>query len=216
MEKRRVNIVVIGGGTGLSTMLKGLKRQSVNLTAIVTVADDGGSTGRLRSDYEIVAPGDIRNCMNALMPYYDPDKTEFLNHRFTTGELAGHTVGNIMLTAFSEMTDSFDEAVRAMSKMLNISGTVLPVTNEDIHLEAVLDNGQIIKGEHNIGSYRDDGSKISELRLDKKDVKAAPGVVNSIMNADIVVMGPGSLYTSIISNLLIPVVLDALKNPSAK
>lgn len=216
MEKKQKNIVVIGGGTGLSTMIKGLKRQNVSLTAVVSVADDGGSTGRLRADYEMVAPGDIRNCMNALMPYYDPDKKEFLNHRFTTGELAGHTVGNIMLTAFSEMHESFDEAVRAMSEMLNISGTVLPVTNEDVHLEAVLDNGKTIKGEHCIGDYREDGSKILELKLDKKDVKAAPGVVKAIMNADAVVLGPGSLYTSIIPNLLVGDVLEALKKTEAK
>lgn len=210
------NIVVIGGGTGLSTLLKGLKGKNVNLTAVVSVADDGGSTGRLRADYEMVAPGDVRNCMNALMPHAEPKVKEFLNHRFKSGELAGHTVGNIMLTAFSEMSDSFDEAVRVMSEMLNISGTVLPVTNEDVHLSAILDNGMIINGEHKIGEYREDGSKIARLQIDKKNAAAAPGVVEAILNADAVVLGPGSLYTSIIPNLLISDVLETIRKTKAK
>lgn len=209
------NIVVIGGGTGLSTLLRGLKEKNVNLTAVVSVADDGGSTGRLREDYEMVAPGDIRNCMNALMPHAEPEMKEFLNHRFTSGELAGHTVGNIMLTAFAEMTDNFDEAVRIMSNMLNISGTVLPVTNEDVHISAVLDDGNVICGEHNIGTFRENGSKILKIQMDK-DAKAAPGVVEAILGADGVVIGPGSLYTSIIPNFLVSDVLEAMKKTKAK
>lgn len=211
-----VKIAVIGGGTGLSTLLKGLRQKTDKLTAIVTVADDGGSTGRLRADYEMVAPGDVRNCMNALMPYTNDGIYEFLNHRFKVGELKGHTVGNIMLTALNEMTDNFAEAVSAMSSMLNISGTVLPVTNENVHLLARLDNGNIIEGESNIGEYREDGSKILNVEIDKKEAKAAPGVVRAIEEADAVVIGPGSLYTSIIPNLLISDVRNALKRTSAK
>ncbi len=216
MKEFLKNIVVIGGGTGLSTLLKGLNSKNVNLTAIVSVADDGGSTGRLRTDYEIVAPGDVRNCMNSLMPHAEPKMQEFLNYRFKSGELKGHTVGNIMLTAFSEMTESFDEAVKIMSEMLNLSGTVLPVTNEDVHLSALLSDGRVIKGESNIGKYREDGSEIVKVSIDKPDAKAAPGVVDAILNADAVVLGPGSLYTSIIPNLLVPEVLDALKKTCAK
>ena len=143
-------VVAIGGGTGLSTMLKGLKLHTHNITAVVTVADDGGSSGILRSDLGMLAPGDVRNCVSALAEV-DPVMGELLNFRFKDGSLKGHSLGNLFLAALNETSSSFDEAVKKFSHLAGVVGTVYPVTNESVTLSALLEDGRLIEGESQIG-----------------------------------------------------------------
>lgn len=204
-------VVAIGGGTGLSTMLKGLKLHTHNITAVVTVADDGGSSGVLRSDLGMVAPGDIRNCVNALAEV-DPVMGELLNFRFKDGSLKGHSLGNLFLAALNETSSSFDEAVKKFSRLAGVVGTVYPVTNEAVTLSAVLEDGTVIEGESNIGHHRDwQRTPIDKVYLTPANPKPVEGVIRAIEKADIIVLGPGSLYTSIIPNLLVDGVADAIK-----
>lgn len=208
-------VVAIGGGTGLSTMLKGLKLHTHNITAVVTVADDGGSSGILRSDLGMVAPGDIRNCVNALAEV-DPVMGELLNFRFQDGSLKGHSLGNLFLAALNETSSSFDEAVKKFSRLAGVVGTVYPVTNEAVTLSAVLEDGTVIEGESNIGHHRDwQKTPIDKVILAPKLPKPVDGVIKAIEKADIIVLGPGSLYTSIIPNLLVDGVVDAIKASKA-
>lgn len=208
-------VVAIGGGTGLSTMLRGLKLHTHNITAVVTVADDGGSSGMLRSDLGMAAPGDIRNCVNALAEV-DPVMGELLNFRFKDGSLKGHSLGNLFLAALNETSSSFDEAVKKFSRLAGIVGTVYPVTNEAVTLSALLENGEIIEGESNIGHHHEgEFSRIDRVFMTPKDAKAVDGVIRAIEKADIIVLGPGSLYTSIIPNLLVDGVVDAIKKSRA-
>lgn len=208
-----MKVVAIGGGTGLSTMLRGLKLHTSNITAIVTVADDGGSSGVLRTDLGMLPPGDVRNCVSALAQA-DPVLGELLNFRFKEGSLSGHTLGNIILAALNETSASFDEAVKKFSQMTSIVGTVYPVTNENISLSAVLDNGERIDGESHIGVHRSDNG-IERVMLTPENPKPVKGVIKAIEGADIIVLGPGSLYTSIIPNLLVDGVVDAIKKSRA-
>ncbi|MBQ3471251.1 MAG: YvcK family protein [Clostridia bacterium] len=208
-------VVAIGGGTGLSTMLKGLKLHTHNITAVVTVADDGGSSGVLRSDLGMVAPGDIRNCVNALAEV-DPVMGELLNFRFKDGSLKGHSLGNLFLAALNETSSSFDEAVKKFSRLAGVVGTVYPVTNEAVTLSAVLEDGTVIEGESNIGHHRDwQRTPIDKVYLTPANPKPVEGVIRAIEKADIIVIGPGSLYTSIIPNLLVDGVADAIKSSKA-
>ena len=208
-------VVAIGGGTGLSTMLKGLKLHTHNITAVVTVADDGGSSGVLRSDLGMVAPGDIRNCVNALAEV-DPVMGELLNFRFKDGSLKGHSLGNLFLAALNETSSSFDEAVKKFSRLAGVVGTVYPVTNEAVTLSAVLEDGAVIEGESNIGHHRDwQRTPIDKVYLTPTNPKPVEGVIRAIEKADIIVLGPGSLYTSIIPNLLVDGVVDAIKASKA-
>ena len=208
-------VVAIGGGTGLSTMLKGLKLHTHNITAVVTVADDGGSSGVLRSDLGMVAPGDIRNCVNALAEV-DPVMGELLNFRFKDGSLKGHSLGNLFLAALNETSSSFDEAVKKFSRLAGVVGTVYPVTNEAVTLSAVLEDGTVIEGESNIGHHRDwQRTPIDKVYLTPANPKPVEGVIRAIEKADIIVLGPGSLYTSIIPNLLVDGVADAIKSSKA-
>ena len=211
---RTEKIVAIGGGTGLSTMLKGLKLHTKNITAIVTVADDGGSSGMLRNDFGMLPPGDVRNCISALSDENEL-MTELLSYRFKEGALAGHSLGNLILAALNEMSSSFDEAVEKLCGAFGIVGSIYPVTNENVTLSAILDSGKVIKGESNIGSHDPADGRISSVYLTPSHPKAVPGVIKAINNADIIVLGPGSLYTSIIPNLLVDGVVDAIKNSSA-
>jgi uncharacterized cofD-like protein len=210
-QNRRLNrgpkIVAIGGGTGLSTLLRGLKIYSANLTAIVTVADDGGSSGRLRRDFGVLPPGDIRNCIAALA---DEEKllTELFQYRFEAGDgLMGHSFGNLFLTAMSEITGDLERAVVASSKVLAIRGRVLPATLTDVALWAKLADGRLIQGESSIGSS--DG-QIVEIGCTPANPPALPAAIAAIQEADYIIMGPGSLYTSVISNLLVPEIAEAI------
>ncbi len=208
-------VVAIGGGTGLSTMLKGLKLYTHNITAVVTVADDGGSSGILRSDLGMAAPGDVRNCISALAEV-DPVMGEMMNFRFKDGSLKGHSLGNLFLAALNETSSSFDEAVKKFSRLAGVVGTVYPVTNKAVTLSAVFENGRVIEGESNIGVHHEDiHSRISEIIMIPEKPEPVDGVLRAIAKADIIVLGPGSLYTSIIPNLLVDGVSDAIRESKA-
>jgi uncharacterized cofD-like protein len=204
---RGPKIVVIGGGTGLSTLLRGLKAYSANITAIVTVADDGGSSGRLRREFGVLPPGDIRNCLAALA---DEEKllTELFQYRFRVGDgLTGHSFGNLFLTAMSDITGDLERAVAASSKVLAVRGQVLPATLSDVRLWAKLTDGRRIEGE---SSITEAGGNIAEIGCIPANPPALPAAIKAIQEADYIIMGPGSLYTSVIPNLLVPEIADAI------
>lgn len=210
LKRRRLDfgerIVAIGGGTGLSTMLRGLKQYSSNITAIVTMADDGGSSGMLR-EHGMLPPGDLRNCIAALAEA-EPLMTQLFQHRFEgLGELKGHSLGNLIVAAMFEMTGDFDKAVRETSKVLAIRGRVLPSTLDDVRMGAELEDGTKVEGQVNVNN----AEKIANVYLIPEQVKALPGVVKAIQDAELIVIGPGSLYTSIIPNLLVPEIAEAIK-----
>lgn len=204
-------IVVIGGGTGLSVLLKGLKKYSSELTAVVTVSDDGGSSGRLRAELGVLPPGDIRNCLVALA------QTETLmdrvfQHRFCQdGSLQGHNLGNLLLVALTEITGDFVSAIREVSKVLAVRGRVLPATLEHVNLGACMTDGSTVYGETSIRQY---GSKIQKLFL-TPECTPIPETLEAITGADAIIIGPGSLYTSIIPNLLVNGVADAIAASNA-
>jgi uncharacterized cofD-like protein len=211
MSNRRRNrgpkIVAIGGGTGLSTLLRGLKNYSANITAIVTVADDGGSSGRLRRDFGVLPPGDIRNCIAALA---DEEKllTELFQYRFQAGEgLEGHSFGNLFLTAMSDITGDLERGIAASSKVLAIQGRVLPATLTHVDLWAELADGRRIEGESRITSA---GGQIVKIGCIPEKPPALPAVLKAISESDYIVIGPGSLYTSVIPNLLVPEIAQAI------
>lgn len=208
---RGPKIVVMGGGTGLSVLLRGLKEYTSNLTAIVTVADDGGSSGRLRGELGILPPGDIRNCLVALADK-EPLMEELLQYRFNTGELAGHSIGNLLIAALTEITGGIDHAVRGLSKVLAIRGRVLPATLTDITLCAELTDGTVLQGETNISRG---AGRIKRVFLKPARCLPLAEALVAIRTADAVVLGPGSLYTSIIPNLLIKGIPDALARSKA-
>lgn len=211
LDRRRLNrgpkIVVVGGGTGLSTLLRGLKEYSSNITAIVTVADDGGSSGRLRREIGVLPPGDIRNCLAALA---DEEEllTELFQYRFKAGDgLVGHSFGNLFLTVMSEITGDLEQAATASSKVLAISGKVLPSTLSDVSLWAEMEDGRIIEGESNIPEAK---GRIKGIGCIPANPPALPAAVKAIEEAEYIIIGPGSLYTSIIPNLLVPDIRDAI------
>lgn len=207
-----IKVAAIGGGTGLSMLLEGLKKYTHNVTAIVTVADDGGSSGRLRNDLGMCAPGDIRNCINALA---NSELRDVLNYRFTEGALKGHSFGNIWLAALNGMSDSFEDAVKIMNRQMKVDGEVIPVTNESVNLKAYLKNGGVICGESNIGHRKALVSAIERIEIEPEKPEPANEVIERLSEAQIIVMGPGSLYTSIIPNLLVEGVVDTIRNSSA-
>lgn len=212
---KELKIAAIGGGTGLSTMLKGLKLHTSRITAIVSVADDGGSSGLLRSDMGMLPPGDVRNCIAALTGM-DPMYSKLLNYRFSGGVFDGHTVGNILLAAINDMSESFEEAVSKLCKLVGIYGNVVPVTNDNVVLNARLMDGSVIEGESNIGHRTNTHIGIDRVYLSPADAKPVDSAIDALINADIIVMGPGSLYTSIIPNLLVDGITDAIKESKAK
>lgn len=208
-------IVVIGGGTGLSTMLRGLKYYTSNITAIVTVADDGGGSGDLREDLGILPPGDIRNCILALADT-EPLMEELLQYRFEEGRLKDQSFGNLFLAAMDGISDNFEEAVKKMSSVLAVTGKVMPVTLENMVLKCELKNGNIVKGESNIPKEAiSQKSPINKIMIEPKDAKALVDSVEAIKTADAIILGPGSLYTSVIPNLLVKDIGEAIKKTSA-
>ena len=214
-ESTDPNVVVIGGGTGQSVFLRGLKKRTRNITAIVTVADDGGGSGVLREDLGMLPPGDIRNCLLALANI-EPTMKEVMQYRFTEGALKGQSFGNLFLAAMNGLYGNFEVALYKMSQIFAITGKVLPVTLNDINLIAKLKNGKIVKGESRIPKeVKDDKTYIERVYLDEQDAAPLDEVINSIENADIIIMGPGSLYTSIIPNLLVNGVVDAIEKSKA-
>lgn len=209
---RGAKVTAIGGGHGLSMLLRGLKNKTSNLTAIVTVADDGGSSGRLREEMDIIAPGDLRNCLVAMA-----DKESLLEESFQyrfggTGELAGHSLGNLFLAALIEEFGNAENALKAASRILNVRGQVIPSTTEKVRLSAVMADGKTVVGESEIAEYP---ARILRLSMIPEAPAAVPAAVDAILDSDLVVLGPGSLYTSILPNLLIPDILQALRTTSA-
>jgi uncharacterized cofD-like protein len=202
----RLKIVAIGGGTGLASVLRGLKSLDSDITAIVTVADDGGSSGKLRKDMKMLPPGDIRNCLVALAEA-EPDMTSLFNHRFARGALAGHNFGNLFLAAMTEMTGDFQLAVRTMSRILAVKGRVLPATLSDVTLRAEMEDGTVVFGEYAIPQVR---KRIKRLSVMPPDPPALDEAVRAIGEADGIIIGPGSLYTSVIPNLLVPGIREAI------
>lgn len=210
-------IVVIGGGTGLNSILRGLKKYTNNITAIVTVADEGGSSRKLRYEFGVLPPGDIRNCIVALSDS-GPLMAKLLDYRFIQGKgLKGHSLGNLLITALSKITGTFEKAVLEAGKILAIRGRVLPVTLQKTSLCAELENGKVIEQEPNVECHKTKyRSEIKKLFLKPRNVKAYPKSIDAIKKADIVVLGPGSLYTSILPNLLVNGIPEAIKKTRAK
>lgn len=216
LTHRRLNrgprIVAIGGGTGLSTLLRGLKEYSANITAIVTVADDGGSSGRLRREIGVLPPGDVRSCLAALA---DEEKliTELFQYRFQAGDgLVGHSFGNLFLTAMSEITGNLERAIAASSQVLAVRGEVLPATLSDVRLWADLADGRCIEGESEITKAQ---GTILKLGCLPEAPPALPKALKAIQEAEFIILGPGSLYTSVIPNLLVPDLVAAIARSQA-
>lgn len=216
-NKKKKKIVVIGGGTGVFTALSGLKNYDVDLSAIVTMSDDGGSAGVLREEFGILPPGDIRRAIVALSRTDNKILSELFNFRFKNGGgLTGHNFGNLMITALERITGDFGKAIHEAEKILQVDGKVIPVTLEDTHLFAELTNGQIIKGETNIDVPKHDGRiRIKRAWLDP-EARLNPKALKAINSADGVVIGPGDLFTSIMPNLLVNGMKEALKKTKAK
>ncbi|WP_159888384.1 gluconeogenesis factor YvcK family protein [Paenibacillus puerhi] len=205
-------IVVLGGGTGLSVMLRGLKQKPIDITAIVTVADDGGSSGILRSELAIIPPGDIRNVLSALADV-EPLLGELLDYRFDKGNgLAGHSLGNLMLAAMRDITGDFVTGVRELSKVLAVRGRVLPSANQALVLRAEMEDGSIIEGESKIPKA---GGVIRRVSIEPKDAEALPEALEALRQADAILVGPGSLYTSILPNLLVPEITQTIVQSNA-
>ena len=214
-RKHGPRIAAIGGGHGLSNMLRGLKDYTENLSAIVTVADNGGGSGALRQDLGMPPPGDIRNCLEALANT-EPLMKQLIDYRFQEGTLAGQSFGNLFLAALNGISPSFDTAVRRMSEVLAITGRVLPVTTADVQLEAEFENGASVIGESKIfHCKKKEDCRITKVRLLPERPKALPEALSAIQEADMIVLGPGSLYTSIIPNLLVDGIVDAIRASSA-
>ncbi|MBR4949575.1 MAG: YvcK family protein [Clostridia bacterium] len=209
-------VVVIGGGTGLSTMLRGLKKLPIDITAIVAVSDDGGGSGMIRSDLGILPPGDIRNCILALSNA-EPTMTELLRYRFQDGNLKGQSFGNLFLAAMNGISMSFSQAVLKMCKILSVNGQVLPVTEEDVNLKGIFNDQSSIIGESKISEYiKKTGKKLDHVELIPENPKALDDALEEIRKAKMIILGPGSLYTSIIPNLLVNGISEAIRKSSAK
>jgi len=214
-KKRKPSIVVIGGGTGTFVVLMGLKEHDVELTSIVTMSDDGGSTGQLRDDYGVLPPGDVRRSLVALSESNELLRQLF-EYRFENGGVKGHSFGNLVLTALQNITGDFDTGLKVASKVLRIRGTVLPVTLDDTRLIAELEDGSVIRGEQNIDIPKHNSKlHIKKIWLDPP-AKANPLCIKAIKNADLIVLAPGDLYTSLVPNLLVKGISDAIKVSKAK
>ncbi len=206
-RRRGPKIVAIGGGTGLSTLLRGLKDHTYHLTSVVTVADDGGSSGRLRRDMGVLPPGDFRQCIAALADA-EPLMNQLLQYRFGNGDLGGHSFGNLFLVAMSEISGSFEEGLRQSSRVLAVRGRVVPSTLENVVLSAELTNQTVVHGESQVPHG---GAAVQRVFLQPADVRAYPESISAILGADLIVIGPGSLYTSVMPNLLVREIRAALQ-----
>ncbi|WP_188454102.1 gluconeogenesis factor YvcK family protein [Virgibacillus oceani] len=206
-------VVVIGGGTGMPVLLRGLKNLPIHLTALVTVADDGGSTGRLRTEMDIPAPGDIRNVIAALSDA-EPMLLELFQHRFANGNgLSGHSMGNLLLAALTSITGDFYTGIKEISRVLNVKGKIYPISNESMSLHAKMDDGSIVSGESAIPLKN---QRIERVFLTPETIQPLPNAVKAVENADLIVISPGSLYTSILPNLIIPKIDVALNKSKGK
>src|SRR6266446_1785589 len=212
VKGRGPRIVAIGGGTGLSALLRGLKTYTSNLSAIVTVADDGGSSGRLRDEYRILPPGDFRQCLIALADA-EPLMKQLFDHRFKEGSLNGHSFGNLFIMAMADVTGNFEQALRESGKVLAVKGTIVPSTLQDVTLVASI-NGGTVEGESKIPKQN---APISHVFLKPDGVQVNPEAAQAILNAELIIVGPGSLYTSILPNLLVEGMVEAIKaSPALK
>ncbi|GAA0135281.1 gluconeogenesis morphogenetic factor [Paenibacillus sp. YSY-4.3] len=206
-ETKDPRIVVMGGGTGLSVMLRGLKEKPLDITAIVTVADDGGSSGILRNELHMPPPGDIRNVLTALADV-EPLLSNMLSYRFSNGSgLAGHSLGNLILAAITDISGDFVTAVRELSRVFAVRGRVLPAADQAVVLHAEMEDGTIVTGESKIPEAR---GKIKRIFLEPEEVEPLPEACEAIREADAILIGPGSLYTSIIPNLLVPKLTESV------
>ncbi|WP_198299807.1 YvcK family protein [Tumebacillus avium] len=213
LEKRKPRVVVVGGGTGLSVLLRGLKEFDIDITAIVTVADDGGSSGRLRSDFDMPPPGDIRSCLVALSDT-EPLLEKLWSHRFKSGEgLAGHSFGNLLIAALTDVTGDFETAIKEASRVLAVGGRVLPAVREAVILRAYMEDGSYVEGESQIPLS---GKKIERVEVEPNDLEPLPEALEAIEQADVIVIGPGSLYTSILPNLLVTKLTQAIDAAEGK
>jgi uncharacterized cofD-like protein len=212
LRGRGPRMVAIGGGTGLSTLLRGLKTYTSNLSVIVTVADDGGSSGRLRDEYRILPPGDFRQCLIALADA-EPLMKQLFDHRFKEGSLNGHSFGNLFIMAMADVTGNFEHALRESGKVLAVKGTIVPSTLQDVTLVASI-NGGTVEGESKIPKQN---APISHVFLKPDGAQVNPEAAQAILNAELVTVGPGSLYTSILPNLLVEGMVEAIKaSPALK
>lgn len=208
---KQIKVVLIGGGTGLSVLARGLREFPIDITAIVTVADDGGSTGKIRNEMNIPAPGDIRNVIAALSDS-ESVLTQLFQYRFDENQVSGHSLGNLLIAGMTNITNDFGHAIKALSKILNIKGSVIPSTNTSVKLNAVMEDGEIVCGESNIPKKK---KKIDRVFLEPSDVQPMEEAIEALNEADLVVLGPGSLYTSVISNLCVSGISEALVNSDA-
>lgn len=211
--KKRDQVVVIGGGTGLSVLLRGLKTFPIDITAIVTVADDGGSSGRLRKELDIPPPGDVRNVLIALAEV-EPLVEELFQHRFANGNgLSGHSLGNLLLAGMTSVTGDFARGISELSKVLNVRGNVYPAANRSIVLHAEMSDGTIVTGESLIPLAK---KQIKRVFLTPSEVEPLIESVQAIYEADIILLGPGSLYTSVLPNVIVPGIQEAIKQSKAR
>lgn len=212
---KQKNVVTIGGGTGSFSLLSGLKKYPINLSAIVSMADDGGSTGVLRDELGVLPPGDVRQCLVALSESSE-NLRELMNYRFEEGGLKGHSFGNIFLSALEKINGSFSEGVAEAAKILNVKGEVIPVTEQDIELMMELKNGKILKGENQINHSRDLQKIGIRKNFLKPRAKANPLAIQRITEADLIVIGPGNHYCSILPNFLVAGISEAVRKSKAK
>lgn len=214
--KSQDKVVVIGGGSGLSVLLRGLKQLTAEITAVVTVADDGGSSGVLRSDLGMLPPGDIRNCIIALSET-EPIMQELMQYRFKEGKLKGHSLGNMLIAGLVDLSGSYDEALTRIHEIFAVTGRVMPVSTDNVTLYARMKNGIIVKGESNIPTIlAKHKTKIDRVFLEPQSASAYEASIQAVLEADVIMIGPGSLYTSIIPNLMIEPFQNALKKSRAK
>lgn len=208
---KQMKVVLIGGGTGLSVLARGLREFPIDITAIVTVADNGGSTGKIRDVMDIPAPGDIRNVIAALSDS-ESTLTQLFQYRFDENKVDGHSLGNLVIAGMTSITNDFGHAIKELSKVLNIKGQVIPSTNTSVQLNAVMEDGEIVRGETNIPKTN---KKIDRVFLEPGDVEPMEEAVEALEHADLIVLGPGSLYTSVISNLCVKGISEALLRSNA-